>query len=187
MKSELTKKTIVEKTIELILETDGNVEEITVRRIAERANVGIGLVNHYFESKDKLIEVCVQQIISGVVHSFQIKRGVNEEPLETTKFVAKQVLDFLMEQKEISKVSILGDLKQPELTDNTMGTVMGFGNCLSDGKIMMEHKVNAFLLTSILQESFLRKEQLKEAFGIDFYNKQQRDTFIDLVVDKIGR
>jgi AcrR family transcriptional regulator len=40
----------------------GDIKKITIRRIAEEAGVGVGLINHYFETKDNLIEVCVQKI-----------------------------------------------------------------------------------------------------------------------------
>ena len=45
MKSEQTKQRIVEQTIRLIRESNGLMESITIRQIAEKADVGIGLIN----------------------------------------------------------------------------------------------------------------------------------------------
>ncbi len=186
MKSDITKENIIRHTICLIQETDGMPENITIRKIAERAGVGIGLINHYFGSKDKLIEICVQTIISGVINAFSPNLREGGDSIETTKSVAKQVMDFLMKNQQISKISILGDLKQPKSLDNTMKTVLGFGACLSGGQTTEKHKINAFMITAVLQEAFLRKDLLQDSFGIDFYDKEQRDQFINCIVERFG-
>jgi AcrR family transcriptional regulator len=66
MKSEKTKENIIANTIALIRETNGDTASISIRKIAERANVGTGLINHYFATKENLLEVCVQTIISEI-------------------------------------------------------------------------------------------------------------------------
>lgn len=184
-KSELTKKNIMEKTVALIKESNGNVEEITIRKIAESANVGVGLVNHYFQSKEKLIEICVQSMISEVILSFQPEKCECRNPVEITKCVAKQVMDFLMANKQVSRISILGDMNSPKQDDNTMRTIIGFANCMQE-KITGMGKQEAFWLTVVLQSAFLRKDLLKSTMGIDFYQKAERDAFIDRVVERIG-
>jgi AcrR family transcriptional regulator len=185
MKSDRTKENIIQQTIALIRESNGAVEDITIRGIAQRAGVGVGLVNHYFQSKDHLIEVCVQTIIGGVIRSFRPELP-SEDPLEVTKVVAKQVMDFLMDNQEVSRVSILGDMKQPAVADNTMKTVAGFAARLSGGQAAQEHRLYAFMITAVLQCAFLRKETLKDSLGVDFYDKQQRDSFIDDLVERFG-
>ena len=42
------------------------------RMIATKANVGIGLINYHFGSKEKLITKCVQRIIEKVVKKFHM-------------------------------------------------------------------------------------------------------------------
>lgn len=186
MKSEKTKEKIIEQTICLIKEANGDVEQITMRKIAERSGIGVGLANHYFQSKENLIEVCVQSIIQEVIGAFNPALAENANPIETTKCVAKQVMGFLMENPQISRVSILDDLKQPKATDNTMKTVLGFGRRLSGGQLTDTQKLQAFMITAVLQEAFLRKDLFKESFGVDFYDKEQRDEFIDRLVERFG-
>ena len=157
MKSEITKENIIRQTICLIKETNGSTENITMRKIAERAGIGVGLANHYFKSKDYLIEVCVQTIIDEVINSFNPALCESTQPIEVTKCVAKQVMDFLMDNKQISRVSILGDLKQPKALDNTMKTVFGFGARLSGGKTTQAHLIKSFMITSVLQEAFCER------------------------------
>jgi AcrR family transcriptional regulator len=186
MKSDKTKENIIKQTICLIKETNGATENITMRKIAERAGIGVGLANHYFKSKEFLIEVCVQTIISEVINSFRPEACESNEPIEITKYVAKQVMDFLMDNKQISKVSILSDLKKPRAMDNTMKTVFGFGTCLSGGEMTHKQLINSFMITSVLQEAFLRKDILKDSLGINFNDKNERDKFIDYIIERFG-
>lgn len=184
-KSELTKERILEQTIALIEENDGDTNRITIRKIAERAEVGVGLVNHYFESKEKLIESCVQKIISGVIFSFKPDIGENLSRADRTKQIAKLVMDFLMGNQQISRISILGDMSNPKELDNTAKTIFGFaGNGLKE-KPSDEDIHKAFILTAILQESFLRRELLKKTMNVNFYDKSERDTYINRIVDTV--
>jgi AcrR family transcriptional regulator len=187
MKAEKTKENIIVQTIALIQEGKGDIESITIRKIAEHAGVSVGLINHYFGTKDALIEVCVDRFIRGVVQSFSLEQLECNDSIDVTKIIAKTVVDFLMDNIQISNISILSDLKSPSANNNTMGTVMGFAYCLSGGKITEKHKQQAFALTSMLQEAFLQRDILKEVIGIDFYDKKARDQYIDWMIDCIVR
>lgn len=184
MKSERTKERIIAQTIALIQESNGLTENITLRKIAEQSNVGLGLINHYFGSKENLIEECMQRIISGVIDAFHPKLVEGEDSVETTKRVAKQVMDFLMDHPEASKISILGDLEQSGERDNTMGTVRGLSRWLSGGDMQSFHKINSFMITAVMQVAFLRRDVLRQTLGVDFYDKGQRDALIDDLVER---
>lgn len=185
MKSEDTKERIIQETIVLIQEMQGEIDRVTIRKIAEKAQIGTGLINHYFESKDKLINICVQRIIEQIVQTFRVDKLTDKAPVEMTKIVACQVMDFLMENILISRVSILGDLNSPQEKDNSIQTAMGFAYCMSGGVQPQDYIKKAFYLMSILQESFLRKNVLFNNIGVDFYDKIQRDSYIGEIVDMI--
>lgn len=186
MKSEETKKLIVQHTIELIRQGDGNIESLTIRKIAESAGISVGLVNHYFTTKDALIEFCVQLMIADVVKSYRVGKGQSDNPVEVTKTALKGVMDYLMDNQQISRISILSDLKNPMEEDNTMGTVKGIAYCLSGGTITQEAMQKAYAIISILQESFLRRESLKASIGVDFNHKEERNEYINWIVDRIA-
>ncbi|WP_455716204.1 TetR/AcrR family transcriptional regulator [Anaerosporobacter sp.] len=185
MKAEKTKENIIMQTIALIQEGKGDIESITIRKIAERAGASVGLINHYFGTKDALIEVCVDRSIHEVVHSFSLEQLKSDNPVDVTKITAKTVVDFLMDNIHVSNISILSDLKSPSVKNNTMSTVMGFVHCLSGGNITEKQKQQTFALTSMLQEAFLQRDILKEVIGIDFYDKEARDQYIDWMIDCI--
>lgn len=184
-KSELTKEKILEQTISLIKENDGDTNRITIRKIAERSEVGVGLINHYFESKEKLIECCVQRIINGVIFSFKPDVCESLTRVDRIKLIAKLVMDFLMSNQQISRISILGDMSNPKELDNTTRTVLGFARSGISEKPSDEDIHEAFIFTSILQESFLRRDLLKKSMNVDFYEKKERDLYIDRIIDTV--
>lgn len=182
-KSEQIKEKIIEITIELINKSNGNVENITIRDIAEKSGVGTGLINYHFKAKEKLIEECIQRMIGDIIHAFHPRVSDIASAADRVKIVAKQVVDILVAKPEISRISILGDMVTPKITDNTMNTVAGF--TYSTGGNVPEAKLLSFLFTMILQGTFLRKDMMMELFGYDFNNKEDRDAFLDSVIDQL--
>ncbi len=176
--AEQTMERILQTAETLILESDGDVEVVTIRQIAEHANISVGLVNYYFSSKAKLIEACVQRMIGGVVGSFVPNLPTDAGKAERLGKVAAQVADYLDKHPQISRISILGDLNAPSVRDNTMGTALGFSKTVSRGGEDADAMIRSFCLTAILQSAFLRKEVLKNCIGVDWADKAQREGFL---------
>lgn len=187
LKSEQAKQTIIEAATELISNSSGNMSDITTRMIAEKAGVGVGLINYHFQTKDNLIETCVQRIISQVTEHFRPQLEPGLGPRERLKQVVKLVADFLIANPSLSRISILADHNSPAPQDNTMKTVKGFASVWTkEGKEAGEHStVLLFALTAVIQAVFLRKELTFQLFGFDFREKDQRDGFLDLLVDRL--
>lgn len=176
------KDKIMDVTIDLIKEADGNVDKITIRKIAKRAGIGVGLINYHFQSKKNLVDICVQQIISGVIA--QTKPDLSQfTPIEKLKSSVKVPIDFLMENPEISKISILGDLMQGQVNDNTFQTLARYYSHASNLKQSEDTFFKTAFLIHGLQGIFLRWELYKDRF--DFSDKQQRDNLIDDLVQKL--
>ncbi len=65
------KEAIIQAAIDLINEKGEDMNTITVREICRKANVGLGLVNYHFGNKDRLIELCVEHMVSDIVDIFR--------------------------------------------------------------------------------------------------------------------
>ena len=180
-KAEQTTELILNTAEALILQSDGDVERVTIREIAQRAGISIGLVNYYFASKTKLIEACVQRMIGGVVGSFVPKLPPNATREERLGTIASQVADYLDHHEQISRISILGEMNAPQPHDNTFGTAHGFAKTVSGGKETQDALIRSFCLAAILQGAFLRKDVLREAIGVDWNDAAQREMFLKQV------
>ncbi len=186
-KTKNIKEHIMNVTTQLIQESDADINQITIRRIAERAQVGLGLINYHFGSKDKLILECIQRITNNVVHCFTPEKkddGENDDKYRLTDW-AKQVYDFLFENRVISMMSILGDMQDYHSTCNSVNTQRGFALALANFTDDKKKRMLVFMLTSIMQVAFLSGEYSKEIIGYDLYKKEERDLFIDTVVEML--
>lgn len=189
-KAEEMKERIIRSTIRLIEQGNGNIGELTTRRIAEEAGIGISLLHYHFQTKERLVELCVQRIITGVIADFRPSVAAEDTSLARVKAVARQVADFLAANPAISRISILGDLNHPAPSDNTALTMAGFTAAWRGGKggasaWEQDCKPAVFALTALMQAAFLRKELSKELFGYDMENKEERDRFIDWMADRL--
>lgn len=179
------KNKIINVTKELISKGDGDINKITIRAIAEKADVGVGLINYHFKNKDNLIEICVQQMIGDVVDSFRTDLDNTSVPVERLAVTVKQVMDFLFSNEAISRISILSDMKNPTGNDNSTKTMLGFFSNLKGSMDEGEGKKLIFALTAILQSIFLRKDASCDILGIDVSNKKDRDEFIEFIIRKL--
>ena len=58
------KENIIRATTELIEQSSGRIHEITSRKIAQQAGVGLGLINYHFGSKENLFQAIVSDFLA---------------------------------------------------------------------------------------------------------------------------
>ncbi len=176
------KEKLVEVTTDLIKEKKGNLNNITIREIAKRAEVGVGLINYHFQSKENLINLCVQRIISGVIVTAKADMS-DLSPLDRVKASAKIPIDFLMENPDISRISILGDFIEGHPDDNTFQTLARYFYYVRQADTSADNFFKAIFFIHGLQGIFLRWELYKDKF--DFSDKVERDRLMDMLEERI--
>lgn len=173
------KEAIIQATIELIEEKGDHLEEITVREICKRANVGLGLVNYHFGNKDKLIEQCIERMINGTVEQFQNIREKTEglTPFEKLEYLGNMTLDFLFEHYAVSKISVLTDMQTPKDNDNTTRTYTAYLPLVAACRPDLDEssiRRKTFCLITAMQQMFLRYDTVSKQMGIDLTKKENR-------------
>ena len=176
------KNRIIEVTTELIEQHNGNIKDITARMIATKANVGLGLINYHFGSKEKLITKCVQRIIEKVVTEFQMTEQY-ETDKECLTVCATYVFDFLFQHSAISRVSILGDFQNYTENCNSVLTQRGFSLSLKNDISNKDKSMFVFILTAAMQVAFLGSETVKKLLGYDFTKAEDRAAYIGKLVN----
>ena len=186
------KERIIAVTVGLIAKSDGDVASVRIQDIADGAEVGVGLINYHFQTKENLIELCVERMIASVISGFEPTRtgadhastGTKASIAEKLEVSVKAVFDFLVKNPSVSRISILTDMRCPKKDDNTVMSANAMSKLLGNiGLAENERLVLAFAMTSVMQALFLRKEQGAELFGFDLNEKPQRDKVLDLIVD----
>jgi len=186
------KETIIQATIALINEKGEQVNDITVREICRKANVGLGLVNYHFGNKDKLIEICVERMVNGIVDNFRSIREKTEglTPFEKLDYLGNMTLTFLFEHYTVSKISIITDMSTPKEDDNTHRTYLAYLPLVSAchpewDKETVERKT--FCLITVMQQAFLRYKEILQIQGIDLTKAEERRAFhTQILHDIIG-
>lgn len=181
-KNENVKERIISVTIELIEQYGGDTKSITARMITEKAEVGLGLINYHFGSKDNLITECVQRIIGEVVSGFHIEQ---EFPSDKERLIAwaTYVFDFLFEHSAISRISILGDFQNYLQDSNSVYTQYGFMKSLKSDILEKDKPILVFILTAAMQAAFLGSTTVNHLLGYDFAKSEDRGRYIKKLID----
>ena len=176
------KEAIIQATIEMINEKGDHLNEITVREICKKSGVGLGLVNYHFGNKEKLIEVCVERIVNGIVDRFQNIREETEEltPFDKLEYLGNMTLNFLFEHEAVSRISALTDMQTPKEQDNTNRTYAAYLPLVSACRPDWDEetvKRKTFCLVTVMQQVFLRHETVSNTLGVDLNSEQDRKEF----------
>lgn len=75
-----------------------------IKDIAQRADMSVGLLFHYFESKEKLYEELIRLGISGPMSTMQRS---NLEPLEFFRVAARNIFSYVREEPFVAKMFVL--------------------------------------------------------------------------------
>ncbi len=183
-----TKERIIEAATSLIKQY-GSAESVTMRDIAAGAGVGVGLINYHFQTKEHLLEVCIQRIISRVIQGFEpMYEGLGGMvPVDKLKTLLKSTASFLAAQPGLSRTSIVTDMVSPAPGDNTTQTISVYlpvvrEVCPAAPDSDLLRKLH--IIVSAVQTAFLRRDILKDQW-LEYDVKTARDAFIDALVDDL--
>ena len=183
------KEKIIDTTITLIQSSDGLIENITIRAIAQKAQVSVGLVNYHFHSKKNLIEICVQRMISQVMKTFaeaeKLKSRQSQGGSESAGMASFifGVFHFLIHNPEISKISILGDLSEPSANSNSSVSYRAIVKAIDKRESEDIGKIKAFMLLSTIQSAFLNRNITSELSNFNLNNKNEYESFFRLATE----
>ncbi|MEE4108075.1 MAG: TetR/AcrR family transcriptional regulator, partial [Halieaceae bacterium] len=79
-KSEQSKERIIGAAIEQLIEE--GYRSLTFRRVAQRAGVSIGNLQHHFDTKEKLIAEMIDTVITGYLDEFEVMLDSDESPTQ---------------------------------------------------------------------------------------------------------
>lgn len=180
------KERIIEVTTALINENQGDLTLVTARKIADRAEVGLGLINYHFGSKDQLVTECVQKILSEQIKIYapseETDGGTVEEDEKRLSDWAKQIFEFLYTNRSIVSISILGDMRSNQTISNSVYTQMGLEKAIRSNIDDRKKKQMIFALTSTMQGAFMQNNVVNSRLGYDFSQKEDREQYIDSLV-----
>lgn len=166
-----------------LLEQEERAEDITVRKIAQRAGVGVGLISYHFGSKDHLLSAASNQIISGTITEFS-KQATITDPIDRLKALIKVI--FQLDRRQQNLIQFLltlgplrGDLKTSLYLVDVLHEIYG------DTKGELALRILALQMLQPLEIALMNPEEFRLFSGVDVYDQASRNEFIDLLVDNL--
>ena len=189
-KSKNTKQKIIDATLELLRET-GSIEEVSVRKIVQKAGIkGVGIINYHFGTKDKLISEAVRYDTNKVIDQWDaIYEKMKIPPVDKLKIMLKGTGDLIDTNPIFGRISMIHDYLNPAVDDNTARSIekymMIFREIYGEKKSEEEIWIIAHTILSGAQLAFIRSEVVSKTLGTDFYNKKDRDEFLEKLIDNL--
>jgi AcrR family transcriptional regulator len=177
------KKRILQAAIALLNEQEP--ESITIRKIAERAGVGIGLINYHFQSKDRLLNEAVGGSMAEATSRWlNANEDEYPDPVLRLKNLLKETSSIGARFPALLRIAISYELQHgtfavPQLILPILREIFG------PVKKEKELRLLAFQLVTAMQVAAFRNEAFGNYIGIDLFNEEQRNRTIDILVESI--
>lgn len=172
------------KAVTEIFDEDGDIGKITVRKVAERANVGVGLINYHFKTKDDLLGIAIGDLMVKMASGFVTPGNSDLEPIPKLKKMLKELYGFAEKYEKLLQFTIThgllnGDLKAPLFLVPVLREIFGGRKDEINLRIIALQIILPIQVTSLCPPAFLFYS------GIDLRNESQRNNFIDTLVDNL--
>lgn len=177
-----TKTKIIQTTKEL-LRQEADPDRITIRRIAERAGVSVGLINYHFQTRENLLGQAVADTMTGMEAAWQqIKVQPGADPLEKLKRMLKELSDYGAKYPKLMQFMVKHELLHGNFSAE-LYLIPVLREIFGKSKEELELKLIAAALVGAMQVALVKDKAFQRYSGIDIYNPKQRKETIDRLID----
>lgn len=167
-----------------ILDESGDAEKITVRQIAERAGVGVGLINYHFGSKNALLEQVISQRMEQMAQEILEKQEKDLPPRERLSQMMKTMFTFGAEYKPLMQVLIRQGFENGD-NGAAMAIVPLLREILGPEAEEMQLRIMALQILHPIQVTCLTPEKFYVYSGINVEDAAARDRFVDSLIGNL--
>jgi TetR/AcrR family transcriptional regulator, regulator of cefoperazone and chloramphenicol sensitivity len=179
-----TRNRILQAAVQLLQESD-DPTGITVRQIAARAEVGIGLINYHFGSRDRLFNDAVGQLMTDKVTPYLSKMPSGEtSPRE-------RLIQFLIASAQVSAA-------YPQFVEPMVGYILTHGQMdipltlvpllqemMGDACPTQKIRYMAYTLVTTMQAIFIQRQDFYLFTGFNVMDPKDHEPAIRMLVDMI--
>ena len=167
---------------ELLLENN-DIESITVRQIANRANVGVGLVNYHYSSKDALLAEVVSEKMNEMIR-YDIDNTNGLSPKEKLQTILIQLFDLGAEYLPLLQFLIRKGIEDGNM-DTALELIPFLRAAFDSDTDEMKLRVLALQILYPLQMTCISPEKFKQYSGIDVSKAEERKKYVTQLIDNI--
>ena len=184
MNNALSAKERIMATLLNMLSERKDITKLTTREIAALSDVNTAMINYYYQSKENLLNLAVNQYMSNAFEEIVHKSKENGEVIFRLKTMIKAVADAAIQNFSSSEIAILFDFKNGSIETNNMITPLlkeHFGDIKSDDEI----KVIGLQIIIPLQMLFLNEKSYSKYFTLDIKVLEERNQLIDCIIENV--
>lgn len=168
-----------------ILNEEDDIEKITVRQIAERAGVGIGLINYHFKSKDSLLSIAIGDVMTNTILSFTKTDTCSDlEPVAKLKAMLKELCTLAGSNEKLIRFILAREIMEGN-TQTPLYLLPLLKEIYGNQKDDMQLRIIALQILHPIQVMGLNAAAYHLYSGVDLYNTEQRGCFIDTLIDNL--
>lgn len=168
-----------------ILNEEDDIEKITVRQIAERAGVGIGLINYHFKSKDSLLSIAIGDVMTNTILSVTKTDTCSDlEPVAKLKAMLKELCTLAGSNEKLIRFILAREIMEGN-TQTPLYLVPLLKEIYGNQKDDMQLRIIALQILHPIQVTGLNAAAYHLYSGVDLYNTEQRGCFIDTLIDNL--
>ncbi len=189
-----TKDKILDATLNII-STEG-FQNVTIRKIAQAANVNVAAVNYHFGSKNNTINKALEYLMLQAKEIFQYLLNDNEDPKVSLKIFVDQYSKNLAKYPDQINNLIYQSIYEKNPTRNTFQEYLKTeGICLIKNSIQkvcpndsdMILTLKTMQLLSCLSFPVLLGKRSVEIFGTNLSEPNLRTKYIEMLLENILR
>jgi AcrR family transcriptional regulator len=179
MKTEIREK-IISATIEL-LEEHNDADRITMRMIAEKAGVGLGLINYHFKTREALINDAIgDMMFHAVKPHLAIPSVTDGDPREAIRAIFMATSDIGMRYSlgrfAVQYAMLQGNMEVPAMIVPLVRQFYG------KSKDDLEIRLIAFSMVTVMQVAYIRSDAFRLYAGLDIQSEKMRNELIDRII-----
>ncbi|CDM68404.1 TetR-family transcriptional regulator [Clostridium bornimense] len=172
-----TRKKLIETTKRMLI-NGIPYKNLTARQISKDAGTNLAMINYYFKSKEELVKISVDEIISEEFYQYS-KIDLSKPAKEQLKELLLHISTVIIKYRELTKLSIPYLILNDEIS-LPFDILPFIKTHFEDTKSDTECKVIAFQIVYMLQLIFYRADDFQKYSGIDIFNTQQLQDFLDI-------
>ena len=100
-----SKRTKIVNALFKCIYKDG-VKNVTIRKIAEEANVNLGIIHYYFKTKENIYSECIRVLFDKFIYDIERRYKPSDPPEKKLEEFFCAGTDFIMKQKNLFVVFI---------------------------------------------------------------------------------
>jgi AcrR family transcriptional regulator len=173
------KTRILKATMALMDETPDS-DKITIRDIAARAGVGVGLINYHFQTREKLLYTAIGDYMVMMIEAMH-EVPQTSSPAENLKGMLKTLCDVGMRYEKQMRIGAQYDLMQGDMSAVNYLLPLLRQMHQKDETVL---RVMAFEIIAAINLALLRNDVFFKLTGLNVTDKAQRDQVIDIIVNQ---